>query len=51
MTKWSLSWKYKAGSTFKNQCNSPYQQSNGQKSYNIDNRCKKEHFIKYPFMV
>lgn len=51
MTKWDLPWKYKAGSTFKNQCNSPYQQTNGQKIYNIYNRCKEKHFIKYLFVV
>lgn len=40
MTKWGLSWKYKACSTFQNQCNSPYQQSNGQKLYDTYNSAK-----------
>lgn len=47
MIKWILFRKHKAGSKLKNRCNSPYQQTNGQKTmFTTDAKKKKSSFYK-----
>ena len=51
MTNWGLSKEYKASSTFKNQCNSPYLQSKEKQHTIISIHAEACDNIQYPFMI